>query len=303
MKDIEQLVGQQEGLGLLWTGLSYQEQQSTNQAIWLYLISIAFIFLCLAALYESLRIPMAVMTAIPLGIGGSIIFAHIFALPNDVYFQIALLTTIGLSCKNAILIVEFAAMAQAQGKSAIQAALQGAGLRLRPILMTSFAFGAGVIPLVFAFGAGAVSRQEIGISVLGGVIFGTILVLIFIPFMFVLVASITKDNLIIEYVDKPHEREYSLDIAEILSQFGIKEYELDLPKFNELPVGKLSPIPEATRRDFIYKLTNEHDIYSFGRNGIWKSIRLDELFEDILKIDKMIENGLYYRNKSLASEL
>jgi hypothetical protein len=116
-------------------------------------------------------------------------------------------------------------------------------------------------------------------------------------------ASITKDNLIIEYVDKPHEREYSLDIAEILSQFGIKEYELDLPKFNELPVGKLSPIPEATRRDFIYKLTNEHDIYSFGRNGIWKSIRLDELFEDILKIDKMIENGLYYRNKSLASEL
>ena len=192
MKDIEQLVGQQEGLGLLWTGLSYQEQQSTNQAIWLYLISIAFIFLCLAALYESLRIPMAVMTAIPLGIGGSIIFAHIFALPNDVYFQIALLTTIGLSCKNAILIVEFAAMAQTQGKNAIQAALQGAGLRLRPILMTSFAFGAGVIPLVFAFGAGAVSRQEIGISVLGGVIFGTILVLIFIPFMFVLVANIFK---------------------------------------------------------------------------------------------------------------
>jgi preprotein translocase subunit SecF len=192
MKDIEQLVGQQEGLGLLWTGLSYQEQQSTNQAIWLYLISIAFIFLCLAALYESLRIPMAVMTAIPLGIGGSIIFAHIFALPNDVYFQIALLTTIGLSCKNAILIVEFAAMAQAQGKNAIQAALQGAGLRLRPILMTSFAFGAGVIPLVFAFGAGAVSRQEIGISVLGGVIFGTVLVLIFIPFMFVLVANIFK---------------------------------------------------------------------------------------------------------------
>ena len=192
MKDIEQLVNQQNGISLLWTGLSYEEQQSSHQAISLYLISVAFIFLCLAALYESLRIPMAVMTAIPLGIGGSIIFARLLGLPNDVYFQIALLTTIGLSCKNAILIVEFAAMAQAQGKNAIQAAMQGARLRLRPILMTSLAFGAGVIPLVVAFGAGAVSRQEIGISVLGGVIFGTILVLFFIPFMFVLVANLFK---------------------------------------------------------------------------------------------------------------
>ena len=144
---------------------------------------------------------MAVMTAIPLGIGGSIIFAHSFGLPNDVYFQIALLTTIGLSCKNAILIVEFAAMAQAQGKNAIQAALQGAGLRLRPILMTSFAFGAGVIPLVFASGAGAVSRQEIGISVLGGVVFGTVLVLIFIPFMFVLVANMFKPKHKLETIE------------------------------------------------------------------------------------------------------
>ena len=192
MHDIEQLVSQQNGLALSWTGLSLQEQQSSHQAVWLYLISIGFIFLCLAALYESLRIPLAVMTAIPLGIGGSILFAHLFGLPNDVYFQIALLTTIGLSCKNAILIVEFAAMAQAQGKNAVQAALQGAGLRLRPILMTSLAFGAGVLPLVFAYGAGAISRQEIGISVLGGVIFGTVLVLIFTPFMYVLVSQLFK---------------------------------------------------------------------------------------------------------------
>ncbi|NYB17150.1 MAG: efflux RND transporter permease subunit, partial [Acinetobacter baumannii] len=122
------------------------------------------------------------------------IFSYIFGLSNDVYFQIALLTTIGLSCKNAILIVEFAALAQEKGKNAIQAALEGASLRLRPILMTSLAFGAGVIPLVFAQGAGAVSRQEIGISILGGVMFGTVLVLFFIPVMYVLLRSLFKSK-------------------------------------------------------------------------------------------------------------
>ncbi|EPQ1223561.1 efflux RND transporter permease subunit, partial [Acinetobacter baumannii] len=120
--------------------------------------------------------------------------SYIFGLPNDVYFQIALLTTIGLSCKNAILIVEFAALAQEKGKNAIQAALEGASLRLRPILMTSLAFGAGVIPLVFAQGAGAVSRQEIGISILGGVMFGTVLVLFFIPVMYVLLRSLFRSK-------------------------------------------------------------------------------------------------------------
>ena len=132
------------------------------------------------------------MSAIPLGIGGNILFSYMTGFPNDIYFQIALLTTIGLSCKNAILIVEFAAMAQEKGKHVIEAAMEGAALRLRPILMTSLAFGAGVVPLVLAFGAGAVSRQEIGVSVLGGVIFGTVLVLIFIPFMYVMVRSIFK---------------------------------------------------------------------------------------------------------------
>jgi multidrug efflux pump subunit AcrB len=111
-------------------------------------------------------------------------------MPSDIYFQIALLTTIGLSCKNAILIVEFASLAQQKGQTAIEAALEGASLRLRPILMTSLAFGAGVTPLVFAFGAGAASRQEIGVSVLGGVIFGTVLVLLFIPLMYVLVRRV-----------------------------------------------------------------------------------------------------------------
>lgn len=132
------------------------------------------------------------MSAIPLGIGGNILFSYFAGFPNDIYFQIALLTTIGLSCKNAILIVEFASMAQQQGRSVIEAALEGASLRLRPILMTSLAFGAGVTPLVFAFGAGAASRQEIGVSVLGGVIFATLLVLIFIPFMYVLIRTLFK---------------------------------------------------------------------------------------------------------------
>ena len=194
MRDLEQMVAQQQGIDLAWSGLSFEENQSSNQALLLYLVSIGFIFLCLAALYESWSIPTAVMSAIPLGIGGNIIFSYLAGFPNDIYFQIALLTTIGLSCKNAILIVEFASAAQQQGKQVIQAALEGASLRLRPILMTSLAFGAGILPLVFAFGAGAASRQEIGVSVLGGVIFGTILVLVFIPFMYVLVRSIFQVN-------------------------------------------------------------------------------------------------------------
>lgn len=192
MQDIEHLIQQHDDVDLAWSGLAYQEQQSSSQALFLYLVSIGFIFLCLAALYESWTIPTVVMTAIPLGVGGSIIFSALAQFPNDIYFQIALLTTIGLSCKNAILIVEFAAAAQSQGRSVVQSALQGASLRLRPILMTSLAFGAGIIPLVFATGAGAASRQEIGVSVLGGVIFGTLLVLIFIPFMYVMVRSLFK---------------------------------------------------------------------------------------------------------------
>lgn len=198
MRDIGKMVNQHNGIDVAWSGLSFQEQKSSSQAIWLYLISIGFIFLCLAALYESWSIPTAVIAAIPLGIGGNIVFSWFTGFPNDIYFQIALLTTIGLSCKNAILIVEFAALAQEKGQSAIAAAMQGAGLRLRPILMTSLAFGAGVIPLVVAFGAGAASRQEIGVSVLGGVIFGTVLVLIFIPFMYVLVRSVFKGKQAVE---------------------------------------------------------------------------------------------------------
>lgn len=192
MQDVQKLVEQFPEVDLAWSGLSFEEQKSSHQALWLYLVSIGFIFLCLAALYESWSIPAAVMTAIPLGMGGNILFSYLAGLPNDIYFQIALLTTIGLSCKNAILIVEFAALSQQRGQSVIAAALEGASLRLRPILMTSLAFGAGVVPLVLATGAGAASRQEIGISVLGGVMFGTVWVVLFIPFMYVLVRSLGR---------------------------------------------------------------------------------------------------------------
>lgn len=190
MQQLSDMVSKQSGIDVAWSGLSLQEQQSSRQAIYLYLISILFIFLCLAALYESWKVPFIILLGLPLGITGTIIFAWIFKLPNDVYFQIALLTGIGLSCKNAILIVEFATQALKQGKSKIDAASEALKLRLRPILMTSLAFGAGVVPLIFATGAGAASRYEIGMSVFGSVVFGTLLVPLFTVFFFVVVHSL-----------------------------------------------------------------------------------------------------------------
>ena len=190
MQDIEALVDEQDGVNLAWSGAALEEKRSSGQAIFLYLISIAFIFLCLTALYESWAIPAVGLTAIPLGVGGSILFCAWFGFANDIYFHIALLTTIGLSCKNAILIVEFAAQAERAGHTPVQAAIMAAGLRLRPIVMTSIAFAAGVLPLMFATGVSAISRQEIGSSVFGGVLFATVLVLLFIPFMYVLIRSL-----------------------------------------------------------------------------------------------------------------
>lgn len=190
MQDVEALVDEQDGVNLAWSGAALEEKRSSGQAIFLYLISIAFIFLCLTALYESWTIPAVVLTAIPLGVGGSILFCVWFGFANDIYFHIALLTTIGLSCKNAILIVEFAAQAERAGHTPVQAAIMAAGLRLRPIVMTSIAFAAGVLPLMFATGVSAISRQEIGSSVFGGVLFATVLVLLFIPFMYVLIRGL-----------------------------------------------------------------------------------------------------------------
>jgi multidrug efflux pump len=169
------------------TGLSYQEQQAGAQAPALYGLSILIIYLCLAALYESWAIPLSVMLVIPLGVIGAVAAASLRGLFNDIYFQVGLLATIGLSAKNAILIVEFAVDAEKRGLTAREAALEAARLRLRPILMTSIAFIAGVFPLAVATGAGAGSQNDIGTGVIGGMLTATILAIFFVPVFFQLI--------------------------------------------------------------------------------------------------------------------
>jgi HAE1 family hydrophobic/amphiphilic exporter-1 len=176
-----------KGLGSDWTGLSYQERQAGAQAGPLYAFSILVIFLCLAALYESWPIPISILLALPLGVIGGVIASTMRGLPNDVYFQIGLLTTLGLTTKNAILIVQFAKDRVNEGMGLIEATLEASKLRLRPIVMTSLAFGFGVMPLAFASGAGAGAQKAIGTAVLGGVVTSTFLVTVFAPLFFVLI--------------------------------------------------------------------------------------------------------------------
>ena len=175
------------GFGIAWTGLSYEERLSGAQAPLLYGLSIIVVFLCLAALYESWSIPVAVLLIVPLGILGALIAASGRGLSNDVYFQVGLLTTIGLSAKNAILIIQFALKQMAEGVELVPATLEAVRLRLRPILMTSLAFGGGVLPLAIATGAGSGSQNAIGTGVLGGMIAATALGLLFVPLFFVVV--------------------------------------------------------------------------------------------------------------------
>jgi multidrug efflux pump len=190
MNEVEKLFKQlPKGIGLEWTGLSYQERQAGSQTYALYGISVLVVFLLLAALYESWSIPLAVMLMIPLGIVGAVLAATLRGLYNDIYFQVGLLTTMGLSAKNAILIVEFAVDAQKRGESVRDAALEGARLRLRPILMTSLAFIAGVIPLAVSTGAGAASQNDIGTGVVGGMLSATILAIFFVPLFYEIVRS------------------------------------------------------------------------------------------------------------------
>ena len=175
------------GYGHQWTGLSAQERLSSNQATSLYAISVLVVFLCLAALYESWSIPLAVMLAVPIGIFGALLAAVLFGQTNDVYFKVGLLTTIGLAAKNAILIIEFAIAQQAAGLGLIEATLEAARQRLRPILMTSFAFILGVTPLAIASGAGSGAQNSIGIGVMGGMIAATALGIFFVPVLFVFI--------------------------------------------------------------------------------------------------------------------
>ena len=178
------------GIGYDWTGMSYQERLSGNQAPALYAISLIVVFLCLAALYESWSIPFSVMLVVPLGVIGALLAASLRGLNNDVYFQVGLLTTIGLSAKNAILIVEFAKdLMDKEGKGIIEATLEASRMRLRPILMTSLAFILGVLPLVISNGAGSGAQNAVGTGVMGGMLTATLLAIFFVPVFFVVVRS------------------------------------------------------------------------------------------------------------------
>ncbi|MFH1115717.1 MAG: efflux RND transporter permease subunit, partial [Pseudomonadota bacterium] len=179
-----------KGVGYDWTGLSYQERMASAQTAALYAFSMLVIFLVLAALYESWTLPISIVMAFPLGVLGGVMASSFRGLPNDVYFQIGLLTTLGLTTKNAILIVVFAKAKLEEGMGLVEATLVGAKLRFRPIVMTSLAFGFGVLPLALATGAGAGAQKAIGTSVLGGMITATSLAIFFIPLFYVVISRI-----------------------------------------------------------------------------------------------------------------
>lgn len=180
------------GIGFEWTGMSLQERESGSQAPMLYALSFLIVFLCLAALYESWSVPFAVMLVVPLGIIGAVLFAMARGMSNDVYFQVGLLTTMGLAAKNAILIVEFAKSLYEQGMDLVEATMEAVRMRLRPIIMTSLAFMLGVTPLVISTGAGSGSQNAIGTGVFGGMFSATVLAIFFVPVFFVVVFRLAK---------------------------------------------------------------------------------------------------------------
>ncbi len=195
MNTFSKIVDKYPGVTLAWAGASYQERLSSGQAPLLYAVSLMVVFLCLAALYESWSIPVAVLLVIPLGLVGAVFAVTLRGLQNDIYLQIGLLTTMGLAAKNAILMIEFADQEEKKGKRIIEAALMAAKIRLRPILMTSCSFIFGVLPLALATGAGANSRIAIGTSVIGGMLTATLLAVFYIPMFFVMVRRTTRDAL------------------------------------------------------------------------------------------------------------
>jgi len=195
LKEMEKLAAQlPEGFGFEWTGTSREEKLAGAQAMVLYGFAILSVFLCLAALYESWTIPLSVILVVPLGVLGVMLATLLRGYSNDVYFQVGLVTIIGLSAKNAILIIEFAKNTQAQGKSVIESALAAAHLRFRPIVMTSMAFTLGVLPLAISSGAGSASQRAIGTGVIGGILTGTTLAVAFVPIFFVVVRTLFKGS-------------------------------------------------------------------------------------------------------------
>ncbi|SEK66902.1 multidrug efflux pump [Roseateles sp. YR242] len=195
MAELEAMVAKlPAGIGYEWTGLSREEKLSGSQATILLVFSLLAVFLCLAALYESWSIPVSVLLVVPLGLLGALAGATLRGMPNDVYFKVGLITIIGLSAKNAILIIEFAKDLQAQGKGLVEAVLEAAHLRFRPIIMTSLAFILGVAPLFFASGAGSASQRAIGTGVLSGMITATLLAVVFVPVFFLVVRRVFKGS-------------------------------------------------------------------------------------------------------------
>jgi multidrug efflux pump len=193
MDEMERLTAELPGgYTVAWQGISYQERLSGSQAPMLYALSVLIVFLCLAALYESWSVPFSVILAVPVGVLGALTAAYVFGQSNDVYFKVGLLTTIGLAAKNAILIVEFAKERQGGGMSLLDATLEAARLRLRPIVMTSLAFILGVVPLAIATGAGSAAQNAIGIGVLGGMLSATLLGIFFVPSFFVAVRRLSN---------------------------------------------------------------------------------------------------------------
>ena len=182
------------GIGYEWTGISREERISGSQAPLLLALSLLAVFLCLAALYESWSIPFSVMLVVPLGVLGSLLAATVMGMPNDVYFKVGLIAIIGLSAKNAILIIEFAKDLQAEGHELVEATLKACRLRFRPILMTSLAFILGVVPLAISTGAGSAAQRAIGTGVLGGMISATILAIFLVPVFFVVVRRLFKGS-------------------------------------------------------------------------------------------------------------
>ena len=215
MAEMEKLASQlPAGFGFEWSGQSREEKLAGSQAIILYGFAVLAVFLCLAALYESWSIPLAVILVVPLGVLGVLLATLLRSYSNDVYFQVGLITVIGLSAKNAILIIEFAKDLQAQGKSVIASALEAAHLRFRPIIMTSLAFGLGVLPLVLASGAGSASQRAIGTGVLGGVFTGTVLAVAFVPVFFVVVRSLFRGSKRQQELNRRHAEEVGISAHE-----------------------------------------------------------------------------------------
>jgi HAE1 family hydrophobic/amphiphilic exporter-1/multidrug efflux pump len=195
MQAMEQLAAKlPKGVGYEWTGLSYEQEHSSGQAGALYAISLLIVFLCLAALYESWSVPIAVLLVVPLGVFGAVLVSWIMGQSNDIYLQVGLITTVGVSAKNAILIIEFAEEKMRDGMGAGEAAMEAAKLRLRPILMTSFAFTLGVLPLALSHGAGSGGQNAIGWAVVGGMLSATLLAIFFVPTFFRVVKQLFRQD-------------------------------------------------------------------------------------------------------------